>query len=173
MPTWYSLRRTTASRCRPSTRGPSTTCSSRSIPHDWRAQCSAKDRLARPPADLSGLIDQLQRWPATDWLRWITVSRGADIQLITVEDICYFRADNKYVCVVTADGEALITMSLKELAERLDPAMFWQIHRGVIVNMNAIKSVRRAMAGHLELRLKQRPETLRVSAANAHLFKQM
>jgi len=138
-----------------------------------RAVQRVKDRLARPPADLSGLIDQLQRCPATDRLRWITVSRGADIQLITVEDICYFRADNKYVCVVTADAEALITMSLKELVERLDPAMFWQIHRGVIVNINAVKTVRRAIAGHLELRLKQRPETLRVSAANAHLFKQM
>jgi len=138
-----------------------------------RAVRRVKDRLARPPADLSGLIDQLQRWPATDRLRWLTVSRGADIQLITIEDICYFRADNKYVCVVTAEGESLITMSLKELVERLDSAIFWQIHRGVIVNINAIKSVRRAMAGHLELRLKQRPETLRVSAANAHLFKQM
>ncbi len=51
--------------------------------------------------------------------------------------------------------------------------MFWQIHRSVIVNINAIKSVRRALAGHLDLRLKQRPETLRVSAANAHLFKHM
>ena len=47
------------------------------------------------------------------------------------------------------------------------------IHRGVIVNVNAVKSVRRATAGYLELRLKQRTETLRVSAANAHLFKHM
>ena len=98
---------------------------------------------------------------------------GRDVQLITVEDICYFRADNKYIAVVTAEGESLITTPLKELIERLDPAVFWQIHRGVIVNINAVKSVRRALAGHLELRLKQRPETLRVSAANAHLFKHM
>ena len=132
-----------------------------------------KDRLARPPADMSRLLEQLQRGPATDRLRWITVSRGADIHLITVEDVCYFRADNKYVAVVTADSESLITTPVKELVERLDSTMFWQIHRGVIVNINAIRSVRRALAGHLDLRLKQRPETLRVSAANAHLFKQM
>ena len=138
-----------------------------------RAVQRVKNQLARPPADLSGLLDQLQRGPSTDRLRWITVARGADIHLITVEDVCYFRADNKYVAVVTADNESLITTPLRELVERLDPATFWQIHRGVIVNINAVKSVRRAMAGHLELRLKQRPETLRVSAANAHLFKQM
>jgi DNA-binding LytR/AlgR family response regulator len=138
-----------------------------------RALQRVKERLVRPPADLSGMLDHLQRGPSNDRLRWITVLRGADIHLITVEDVCYFRADNKYIAVVTADSESLITTPLRELVERLDPAMFWQIHRGVIVNINAIKSVRRAMAGHLDLRLKQRPETLRVSAANAHLFKHM
>ncbi|MES2100845.1 MAG: LytTR family DNA-binding domain-containing protein [Pseudomonadota bacterium] len=138
-----------------------------------RALRRVKDRLARPPADLSGLLEQLQRGPANERLRWITVLRGPDIHLITVDDVCYFRADNKYIAVVTAESESLITTPLKELVERLDPTVFWQIHRGVIVNINAVKSVRRALAGHLELKLKQRPETLRVSAANAPLFKHM
>jgi len=138
-----------------------------------RALRRVKERLTRPPADLSGLLEQLQRKPATDRLRWITVLRGRDVQLITVADICYFRADNKYVSVVTAEGESLITTPLKELVERLDPAVFWTIHRGVIVNVNAVKNVRRTLAGHLELHLKQRTETLRVSAAYVHLFKQM
>jgi len=138
-----------------------------------RALRRVRDRLTRTPADLSGLLEQLQRGPANDRLRWITVLHGPDINLITVEDVCYFRADNKYIAVVTAENESLITTPLKELVARLDPAVFWQIHRGVIVNINAVKSVRRAMAGHLELRLKQRSETLRVSSANAHLFKHM
>ena len=138
-----------------------------------RALRRVKERLNRPPADLSGLLEQLQRTPATDRLRCITVLHGRDIQLITVDDVCYFRADNKYTAVVTAENESLITMPLKELIERLDPAVFWQIHRGVIVNVNAVKSLRRTIAGHLELRMKQRTETLRVSAAYAHLFRHM
>lgn len=138
-----------------------------------RALRRVKDRLTRPPADLSSLLEQLQRGPATDRLRWITVLRGRDVELITVEDVCYFRAGNKYVAVLTAKGESLIRTPLKELIERLDPAVFWQIHRGVVVNINAIRSVRRALAGHLELRLKQRPETVRVSDPYAHLFKHM
>jgi DNA-binding LytR/AlgR family response regulator len=138
-----------------------------------RALRRVKDRLTRPPADLSGLLEQLQRGPATERLRWITVLHGRDVQLITVDDICYFRADNKYIAVVTAEGESLITTPLRELVERLDPDIFKQIHRGVIVNLNEVKSVRHALAGYLELRLKHRTETLRVSAANAHLFKHM
>ena len=68
-----------------------------------RALRRVKDRLARPPADLSGLLEQLQRGPAAERLRWITVLHGRDVQLITVEDVLYFRADNKYIAVVTAD----------------------------------------------------------------------
>ena len=74
---------------------------------------------------------------------------------------------------MTADSESLITMPLKELIERLDPAMFWQVHRGMIVNINSIKSVRRALAGHLDLRLKERRRPCVSAPRYAHLFKHM
>ncbi len=138
-----------------------------------RALSRVRERLAKPPADLSHLLDQIQNAPATERLRWITVLNGREVRLITVEDICYFRADNKYVAVVTADGESLITTPLQELLDRLDPAVFWRVHRSTVVNVNAVHSVRRTVAGHLELRLKQRSEALRVSSAHAHLFKHM
>ena len=138
-----------------------------------RALRRVKERLAAPPADLSRLLEQLQLAPTRETLRWITVLKGREVTLITIEDVCYFRADTKYVAVVTADGEALITTSLQDLMTKLDPAVFWQIHRSTIVNVNAVKSVQRNLAGHLELRLKQRSETLRVSSTFAHLFKHM
>nr|HET7859781.1 response regulator transcription factor [Caldimonas sp.] len=130
-------------------------------------------RLAQPPADLSALLEQLKRGNDSERLQWITVLQGRDIQFIAVDDVCYFRADNKYIAVVTAAGESLITTPLKELVARLDPAIFWQVHRGVIVNMHAVQSVRRSITGQLDLKLKARPETLRVSAGYAHLFKHM
>ena len=131
-------------------------------------------RLQQPPADLSTLLDQLQRGASgAERLQWITVLQGRDIQFIAVDDVCYFRADNKYIAVVTPTGESLITTPLKELVARLDPALFWQVHRGVVVNMHAVHSVRRSITGQLDLKLKSRPETLRVSAGYAHLFKHM
>jgi DNA-binding LytR/AlgR family response regulator len=42
--------------------------------------------------------------------------------------VCYFRSDNKYTAVVTPDGEALIRVTLRELIDQLDPAVFWQVH---------------------------------------------
>jgi DNA-binding LytR/AlgR family response regulator len=106
-------------------------------------------------------------------LRWITVQRGRELQLITVDDVAYFRADNKYVAVVTADTEALISLPLKELIARLDGEHFWQVHRSTIINAHAIKSVSRSLSGKLSIQLKNRPESLEVSSAYAHRFKQL
>jgi CheY-like chemotaxis protein len=49
----------------------------------------------------------------------------------------------------------------------------WQVHRGTVVNVNAVRSVLRGMSGKLMLQLKQRPEKLEVSATYAHRFRQL
>jgi DNA-binding LytR/AlgR family response regulator len=158
-----------------------------------RAVQRVKQRMGQAPADLAGLVERIRNQQAaasashsatssanaptasTDEgpLRWITVQLGRELRLITVEDICYLRADNKYVCVVTADGEALISTPLKELMARLDPQIFWQVHRSTIVNVNAVRSVVRGVSGKLSVQLKQRSERLEVSASYAHRFKQL
>ena len=134
-----------------------------------------KTRLAQPPVDLRrALQDLAERAPrAQRYLQWINASRGAAVRLITVEEILYFKSDQKYTLVVTADTEALIKKTIKVLASELDPAMFWQVHRSAIVNVHAIDSVIRDDRGNLTLRLKQRPEQLPVSEAYHHLFQQM
>jgi DNA-binding LytR/AlgR family response regulator len=110
---------------------------------------------------------------AVEPLRWITVLRGRELQLITVEDVCYFQADNKYVEVVTASGSALISTPLKELVQRLPAETFWQVHRSTIVNLAAIRGVTRELGGRMSITLKQRPEVLQVGAAYAHRFRQL
>lgn len=131
-----------------------------------------KERLPQQPADLAGLTARTTP-AAVEPLRWITVQRGRELQLITVEDVVYFRADHKYVAVVTADSEALISVPLKDLLTRLDGEHFWQVHRSTIVNARAIKSVGRSLSGKLSITLKDRPETLEVSPSFAHRFKQL
>ena len=66
----------------------------------------------------------------------------------------------------------LLNSSLKEMLAKLDPAVFWQIHRSIIVNVGAIDTIYRSFRGSLEVKLKGRDELLPVSAAHAHLFKQ-
>lgn len=98
---------------------------------------------------------------------------GNQVRMIPVGEVVYFEAVDKYVNVVTADGEALIRVTLKELLAQLDPTVFWQVHRGVIVNAGCVKSAVRDDSGKLSLNLRQRAEKLRVSPLYAHLFRQM
>ena len=135
-----------------------------------------RDRLETRPANLEGLLEQLAGrldGKRSEHLRWVTASQGSETRLITVEEIHYFRSDSKYTVVATAGEEALIRIPIRELADKLDPAMFWQVHRGTLVNVNCIAGLTRDFRGHLQLRLKQRPETLAVSDSYAHLFRQM
>ena len=126
------------------------------------------------PANLEALLESLVKSSMPrEYLRWITASQGQELRLITVDEICYFQADNKYTLVVTPHQESVIRRPIKELVQELDPAVFWQIHRGTVINANAIAGVQRDVGGHLRVKLKQRKETLLVSDPYVHLFKSM
>jgi DNA-binding LytR/AlgR family response regulator len=134
-----------------------------------------KGRVDSAPANLEGLLKALyaKLGNGPDYIRWITASQGQELRLITIEEVNYFQADNKCTLVVTAEKESLIYRPIKELSEALDPSTFWRIHRGTIINIRHIAGVSRDYRGRLRVKLKQRSETLPVSAPYAHLFKQM
>ena len=132
-----------------------------------------KQRIGSTPARLDGLIERLAEPREGEYLRWITASQGREVRLITIAEVCYFRSDNKYTAVVTPDGEAFIRMTLRELIDQLDPKVFWQIHRSVVVNANAITGLVRDGRGRLNVKLKQRNETLLVSETHASRFRGM
>jgi DNA-binding LytR/AlgR family response regulator len=133
-----------------------------------------KERLGTPPPRLEAVLNAASpKAPQKNWLRWINASVGQNVRLITVDEIAYFQADNKYTRVVTAEGEALIRKPLKELADELDPNQFWQIHRSTMVNVGAVAGVSRDFRGRMLLKLKGRDETLQVSDSYTHLFRQM
>lgn len=134
-----------------------------------------RERLHDLPANLDGLVSALAKklGQRPGYLRWITASQGGETRIITLDHVAYLKSDHKYTLVVTPDHEALIRSPIRELADRLDPDMFWQIHRGIIVNANFIEGVGRTLRGNLEVRVRNRPEALAVSQAYAHRFKQM
>jgi DNA-binding LytR/AlgR family response regulator len=106
-------------------------------------------------------------------LQYLRVQHGDAVRLIPVDEVIYFKAEDKYTLVVTGEGESLIRKSIKELAEALDPEKFWQIHRGTIVNVRSIARVSRSLTGKGVVKLKDCGETLAVSNRYMHLFRQM
>ncbi|MDO9437544.1 LytTR family DNA-binding domain-containing protein [Hydrogenophaga sp.] len=111
--------------------------------------------------------------PPVPHLQLIPASVGHTVRMVPVSEVLVFEAADKYVRVLTADSEVLIRTPLKELLPQLDPAVFWQVHRGTVVRADAIDSVTRNEAGRLSLRLRGRPEALAVSRLYADRFRAM
>jgi DNA-binding LytR/AlgR family response regulator len=126
---------------------------------------------------LAAIIEQLRaQLPVTAKgtpLAWLTASVGKETRLILVDDVAYFRADDKYTVVMTTEGEALVRKPIRELLDVLDPAIFKQIHRSTIVNMKAVASIARDDSGRGTIRLRNRAETLPVSLTFMPLFRNM
>lgn len=138
-----------------------------------RAPASTVDEatLQRLRALLGGADATAGAAPAR--LQVIPASVGQGIRMVPVGEVLVFEAADKYVRVLTSDSEVLIRTPLKELMSQLDPAVFWQIHRGTVVRADAIDSVTRNEAGRLSLRLRGRPEAWAVSRLYAERFRAM
>ena len=130
-----------------------------------------QQRVREPPANLNSLLEIMKAAVGLRYIKWLTVPHGDQRRVLAVSDISYLRADNKYTTIVARTGTFLLNSSLREMQEKLDPEVFWQIHRSIIVNVSAIDTIHRALRGTLELKLKDRRELLPVSAPYAHLFK--
>jgi DNA-binding LytR/AlgR family response regulator len=132
-------------------------------------------RTAAPALD--GLVQQLAARLAPtgtrEPLRWVSASVGETIKLFGIDEILFFQSDEKYTRVVTAGDEAHIRKPLKEILEGLDPELWWQIHRGVVVRAAAVSRAQRDELGRITLHLRQHAEKLSVSQAWAWRFKPM
>jgi DNA-binding LytR/AlgR family response regulator len=146
---------------------------------------SMPDIIASQLADLTSLAHELKAAltqtqsgsvpatpePPSAYLQWIKVVSGNSFKLVDVASIACFRAVPGYTQVLTREGEHLITEPLRDLAEKLDPKHFAQIHRATIVNLRFIAQVRRTRPGHFLVELKHSLGTLEASRGKADVLR--
>jgi DNA-binding LytR/AlgR family response regulator len=111
----------------------------------------AVDYLLKPVkrARLAATIERLKarlaapsgRDAARPWLQRIQATLGNTLRFVPLRDVAYFCSDGKYTRVVTGGTEALIRRSLSALLQDLDPELFWQINRGIVINIEHVDSV--------------------------------
>ncbi len=127
-----------------------------------------------PDRVIAELLLRLKQSPAeSGYLRWLKVGKGDGVQLINVDEVCYFQAADKYTRIVTTAGEDLVRISITKLTDSLDPECFWRIHRATIVNVSSIKGATRSFTGRYRIHLKNHADVLTASRTYGHLFKQM
>ncbi|MFL6292993.1 MAG: LytR/AlgR family response regulator transcription factor [Thermoanaerobaculia bacterium] len=85
---------------------------------------------------------------------------------IDVRTVRHIQASGDYVEVHCETGSHLLHMSLGELASRLDPELFVQVHRSHIVNLEAIEHLRPFDARRLLIKLRDGKEIVASRSAS-------
>jgi LytTR family transcriptional regulator, CO-responsive transcriptional regulator RcoM len=73
----------------------------------------------------------------------IPVYRANRLVLIEMQDTLRLESNDHYTWIVTSAGRYLSNLSLSDLEERLDPAVFFRCHRSHIVNLRHVGEIER------------------------------
>jgi len=92
-------------------------------------------------------FQQLQQWRQQTgklpYKKRFLVKRGMDYITVKTEEIAYFYATHKLVCMVDNTGQKFILdKSLAELEKEMDPAQFYRLNRKFLASVHAIKKIR-------------------------------
>ena len=102
------------------------------------------------------------------------VKKGSDYISIPTEEIAYFYAIHKLICLVTKSGDKhILDQSLSEVEKSIDPSQFYRVNRKYLVNMNAIKRIRSVSKSKLLLEIDPAVnEDVMISQENTGAFKE-
>ena len=115
------------------------------------------ERLRDDPAR-AGLLTTLTRLAESlkpsPFLERLPLRQGDRVQLLEVGDVTHVVAKDRATYAVTAAGTHLLDDTIAELERKLDPARFFRIHRGALVNVGCIAELHADIGGRLVVRLK-------------------
>jgi DNA-binding LytR/AlgR family response regulator len=123
-------------------------------------------------------FQQLQQWyrhPAdSGYKKRFLVKRGTDYISIKTEDIAYFYAAHKLVCMVdNRNQKFILDQSLADIEKQVDPSQFYRVNRKYFVQQNAIKKIKSYPKSKLQLELEpQINEDIIISQENVTAFKE-
>lgn len=100
-------------------------------------------------------------------LNKIPIYQSSRLVLIDLEDTLRLESDDHYTWIVTASARHLSNLSLSDLEERLDPAVFFRCHRSHIVNLKHVHEL--ARDGETMHIVFDQPEKARVPVSRAHM----
>ncbi|MFL5742106.1 MAG: LytR/AlgR family response regulator transcription factor [Flavisolibacter sp.] len=101
------------------------------------------------------------------------VRRGKDLTSIKTEDIAFFYATHKLVCLVDKNaGRYILDTSLSELEKQLKPELFFRANRKYLLHKNAVDRITVLPKSKLSIEITPAPpDKLIVSSENSSAFK--
>jgi DNA-binding LytR/AlgR family response regulator len=90
--------------------------------------------------DLDAVLRKLEeRQPV--YVHQIPVYAGKRILILPVEEILWFGVEYRLVYAHTRDRPYMTNYTLRELEERLDPALFFRAHKSSLVSLQHVKEI--------------------------------
>jgi two-component system LytT family response regulator len=101
------------------------------------------------------------------------VKRGVDYVSIKTDDIAYFYATHKVVCLVDVNGNKFILdQSLSDLEKQIDPAVFYRVNRKYLIHINSIKKMKACHKSKIQIVIEPSvAEEIIISQESAASFK--
>jgi two-component system LytT family response regulator len=116
--------------------------------------------LERP--EVRTVLDQLAaslRGPEQRYLDRVASRAGERVQLIELDRITHFFAQDKLTYAVAGGRNYCVDHSIAELEQRLDPRRFVRIHRSTLLNLDWVREVDAWFSGRVLVRLKDEGRT--------------
>ena len=105
-----------------------------------RRRLASERGIGRPGAELDRLVQLLSQ--RQEHREQLAVRIGDRLLLIQADEVIHASVDNDVITVVTNSLSGTSNYrTLDELQARLDPAVFWRVHRSHLVNINKIKEI--------------------------------
>lgn len=101
-------------------------------------------------------------------IRTLKVAIGDRIQIINIQSIVYFKAEDKLTKIVTSNGRSYyFDPSLKKLEEKL-PENFIRLNRSHIINENYVTEIKKSFKGKLIYQMKTDQKT-KITSSPAYI----
>ena len=113
------------------------------------------EEVGRMTKRLMSLLSEAPPAPAqSEYLERIAVESRGQVRVVPVEKIDYITASGPYAELHVGDRTFAIRERMQTLEERLDPNVFFRIHRSAIVRLDRIETLTRHSGGDYGVRLK-------------------
>jgi DNA-binding LytR/AlgR family response regulator len=84
---------------------------------------------------------------------------GERVVFVEINNVTHFYAKDKLTYAATTSKDYAVDITISELEEKLDPAVFLRIHRGTLLNLHYVEEVSSWFGGGLLVRLKDGKRT--------------
>lgn len=124
--------------------------------------CEVLDQVCKPNQAQVSQFQQSSSQISKKQRQHITAKSHRGVELIPVEQVYYFLADQKYVTIRHQKGSVLIDETLKDL-ELEFADQFIRIHRNALVSIKFLDGIESICSGQYQVRLRDIAERLVIS----------